>query len=106
MTTRVRTVAAAIAIVAAGSLAACSQGTDATAPDNGTDTASSSSQHVNRDEAGRAATDKYGGTIKSVESDDYNGKPAWEVEIRGSDHGRIEVKVEKSTGKILHMSKD
>lgn len=118
MTNRLRTIAAAIAIVAAGSLAACSQGGDSGTA-GGSDSSSSqqsngqsggdngsSDRSVGRDEAGKIATNKYGGTVKEVESDHYNGKPAWEVEIRDSDKGRIEVKVEKSTGKILHMELD
>lgn len=68
--------------------------------------ASSSSGPVGMDEAGEIATDKYSGTVKSVESDHYHGKDAWEVEIQNSDQGRIEVKVAKSTGKILHMEKE
>lgn len=58
---------------------------------------------VTKDEAGRIATDKYGGTVINVESDHYRGKAAWEVEIRNSRQGRIEVKVAKATGEVLHM---
>lgn len=131
---RLRTAAAAVAIVAAGSLGACSSpdsgsgsgsgSTDGSnqQQDSGTnngssgsnsdnsggsgDSDSSSGKSVTMDEAGDIATDKYGGTVKEVESDHYNGKAAWEVEIKNSDKGRIEVKVEKSTGKILDMEKD
>ncbi|GAB3564152.1 PepSY domain-containing protein [Spelaeicoccus albus] len=114
MTHRFRTLAAGIAIVAAGSPAACSQGSDSGMQSGGDTTSTQQSNHdnersgdaVTRDEAGKVATDKYGGKIKDVDNDYYNGKPVWEVEIRGSDKGRIEVKVEKSTGKILHMKHD
>lgn len=57
-------------------------------------------------QAGRIATDKYGGTVKEIESDNYRGTPAWEVEITNSSQGRIEVKVDKATGAILHMELD
>lgn len=42
----------------------------------------------------------------SVERDHYRGTEAWEVEIEGSDQGRIEVKVDTATGKILQMERD
>lgn len=75
-----------------------------------TDSASTSSHRkaepVTREEAGRLVVDRYGGTVKGVGSDDYHGKDAWEVEVRDSRQGRIEVKVEKSTGRILHMEQD
>lgn len=61
---------------------------------------------VTAEEAGKIATDKYDGTVKEVESDDYKGTEAWEVEVRDSAEGRIEVKVERSTGVILHMEHD
>lgn len=49
------------------------------------------------------ATDKYGGTVSSIEDDSYKGEPAWEVEINDSNEGRIEVKVSKATGDILDV---
>lgn len=62
---------------------------------------------ISKDEAEQVALDEFGGEIKETESDDYNGQPAWEVEIRNSDeHGRIEVKVDKSSGKILNWERD
>lgn len=61
---------------------------------------------VGKDEAGRIATDRYGGTVKNVESDTWQGTPAWEVEVRDSSQGRIEVKVDKRTGEILHVEPD
>lgn len=64
------------------------------------------SGEVDKQQAGKIATDKYGGTIKNVEDDDHHGAPAWEVEIRDSKEGRIEVKVDKKTGEILGMEKD
>lgn len=38
--------------------------------------------------------------------DDSRGMPAWEVEVKGSDEGRIEVKVDKESGEILDMEHD
>lgn len=61
---------------------------------------------VSKEEAGKISTDKYGGAVEEVGSDSYQGKDVWEVEIRDSDQGRIEIKVEKATGKILNMEKD
>lgn len=61
---------------------------------------------VTRTQAGIIATNAYGGTVKEVESDDYTGKDAWEVEVRDSNRGRIEVKIEKSSGKILSVEQD
>lgn len=61
---------------------------------------------ISAEEAGKIVTDKYGGTIKEVENDDYRGKPAWEVEVRDSKEGRIEVKVDKQTGAILEKEQD
>lgn len=69
--------------------------------DNNTD-----GDSVSKEEAEKIAIDKFGGTVKETESDDYNGSPAWEVEIRDSNDGRIEVKVDKKTGKILNEEKD
>ena len=61
---------------------------------------------VGMEEAGRIATEQYGGTASSIEDDSYKGEPAWEVEIKDSNEGRIEVKVSKATGDILDMEQD
>lgn len=58
---------------------------------------------VDSDEAGRIATDKYGGQVIDVESDSEKGKSTWEVEIKHSKKGRIEVDVAKDTGEIVTM---
>lgn len=76
-----------------GTLAACSSGHGAAGP-------------VSRTQAGTIATNAYGGTVKEVESDDYKGKDVWEGEVRNSDRGRIEAKVDKSSGKILNVEQD
>src|SRR5699024_4069481 len=60
-------------------------------------------------EAAQSAVNKYGGCTINVEDDDYNGEPAWEVEIRESNQntenaGRIEVKVDKSSGNVITES--
>lgn len=61
---------------------------------------------VTKEEAEKIVLDKFGGSVKETESDHYDGKEAWEVEVRDSSKGRIEVKVEKSTGKILSWEND
>lgn len=61
---------------------------------------------ISQEEAEQAAIEKYGGTVKSTERDDFEGSPAWEVELRDSKYGRIEVKVDTKTGKILHYEQD
>ncbi len=58
------------------------------------------------DEAAKVATDKYGGTVKSVESDTHDGEPTWEVELEDSSEGRIEVNVSKATGEIVSVEQD
>lgn len=58
------------------------------------------------EQAGAIATDKYGGTVSSIEDDSYKGEPAWEVEINDSTQGRIEVKVSKASGEILFVDQD
>lgn len=79
----------------------------ATAPNPGESTGagptSSQAGPVTADEAGTIATQAYGGTVKNVEADSYQGTPAWEVEIKDSDQGRIEVKVAQDTGEILDV---
>lgn len=65
-----------------------------------------STKGISIGEAEKIAIDKYGGTVKEIESDHYRGREAWEVEIRDSSQGRIEVKVDKETGEILDMEKD
>ena len=61
---------------------------------------------VSNEQAGAIATDEYGGTITSVEDDDFKGEPAWEVALEGADDGRIAVMVSKVTGQILHVDND
>lgn len=80
------------------------QTTDSSANSNSSD--KPSGDEISRAQAEQIATDKYGGTVKETESDDYHGKPAWEVEIRDSREGRIEVKVDKITGEILDLEHD
>lgn len=56
---------------------------------------------TSKDEAGTIVTDKYGGEVISVESDSENGEATWEVEVKNSDKGRIEVDVSQSSGEIV-----
>lgn len=57
-------------------------------------------------QAGKIAIAEFGGAVHSVESDHYHDTPAWEVEIKDSRRGRIEVKVDKATGDILEVEDD
>ena len=68
--------------------------------------AASADENSDKQAAAQAAVDKFGGCTINVESDDYKGKPAWEVELKNTNvkngaNGRIEVKVAKSTYEIL-----
>lgn len=58
---------------------------------------------IGMEQAGTIATERFGGTVSSIEDDSYKGEPAWEVEIKDSAQGRIEVKVSKATGDILEV---
>ncbi|HEY8455766.1 MAG TPA: PepSY domain-containing protein [Actinopolymorphaceae bacterium] len=46
-------------------------------------------------------TDTYGGRVINVEEDTHQGKPTWEVEATAGSCGRIEVDVDKATGRIV-----
>ncbi len=86
------------------------QGNGATAPSQPTSppvtvTATTGTQ-VSKSQAGKIVTDKYGGTVKSVEDDTHHGTPVWEVEVKNSKKGRIEVDVGKAHGKILEVETD
>lgn len=116
---RVTALIATVALAVTVSLAACSPEEktnpepsitvqEGRAQDSGMqdDNGSESSGAVSKEEAGKIATDKYGGEVTEASNDTYQGKDVWEVEIRNSDQGRVEVKVEKTTGKTLSMEKD
>lgn len=77
-----------------------------TNPSNEPEASDAPQEGVGMEEASRIATEKYGGTVSSIEDDSYKGEPAWEVEIKDSSEGRIEVKVSKATGDILNMEQD
>lgn len=79
---------------------------DTACPGKGPVGSGGSGAPVDQQEAGRIATQAYGGTVKSVESDHHGGKPTWEVEIRDSHCGRIEVEVSKATGTIVDFEFD
>lgn len=61
---------------------------------------------ITAEEAGRIATDRYGGQIEEIDRDDLDGRPVWEVEIDNSNEGDIEVKVDRQTGEILKVDHD
>lgn len=65
-------------------------------------TASPGFAAVGADQAGQIVVDRFGGQIKSVESDSENGQPTWEVELEASpQYGRIELDVAKSSGEVI-----
>lgn len=112
---RSRFATVALAIGLATTLVGCTTGSADTtppspdAPPSSGETAPESDApgtETTMENAGRIATDKYGGTITSVEDDDHKGEPAWEVELRGSTEGSLEVKVSKATGEILDVEQD
>lgn len=110
---RTRISLAVLAVGTIGVLAACSGGGEQAPRQNGDQQqqqqASPEEQanaSVDKQRAGDIATGKYGGKVLNVESDHAKGKPAWEVEIKDSKEGRIEVDVLKQGGQIAEMEKD
>ncbi len=67
---------------------------------------SNHSPQISKEQAGTIATDKYGGEIISIEADATHDQPSWEVELKNSHKGRIEVDVDQSTGKVIAMEPD
>ena len=61
---------------------------------------------VSARQAGRLATDRYGGRVLNVEPDTAHGAPAWEVEIADSREGRIEVDIDQRTGATVEIEHD
>lgn len=112
--TTLRISAAVVAVGLLGALAGCTDTASVNEPSPPSVTSPSTEpgasdapqDGVGMEEAARIATEKYGGTASSIEDDSYKGEPAWEVEIKDSNEGRIEVKVSKATGDILDVEKD
>ncbi|WP_312181876.1 PepSY domain-containing protein [Arthrobacter sp.] len=73
---------------------------------SGTATSAPATGSISLGDAGSIVTDQYGGEVIGVEDDDFRGTPAWEVEVKDSNEGRIEVKVDKATGEILDVEQD
>jgi uncharacterized membrane protein YkoI len=67
---------------------------------------STSSAAISKDDAAKIVTAQYGGDVVGVESDSHDGEPTWEVEVRNSNEGRIEVDVDQSSGKIVEVKRD
>ena len=61
---------------------------------------------VTSEQAGRIATDRFGGRVLNVEPDSAAGRPSWEVEVADSREGRIEVDVAQADGGIVEMERD
>ncbi len=96
---------AATSAVAAAPSAASSQAAASPQADNA-NSATTNGGGITYCQAGKTATGKFGGTVKSVSSDHYRGTPVWEVELRDSRRGNIEVKISKASGSILHVEQD
>lgn len=67
---------------------------------------STTAPKIPQDQAGKIVTDQYGGQVINVEPDTAKGEPSWEVEVRDSKQGRIEVDVSQATGAVLEMEHD
>lgn len=61
---------------------------------------------ISKDRAAQIAKDKYGGEVINVEMETEQGKKAYEVEMRNTSQGRIEVDVAAATGKIIDVEKE
>lgn len=85
-------------------VAACGGGGSGSPPAS-SGNAPAESAKVTKKKASRIATDKYGGKGISVEPDHQKGTATWEVEVKNSRKGRIEVDVAKTTGKIVAFQK-
>src|SRR5699024_9630272 len=102
------------AILAVGMLGPAGSAQAATTPaaeqvasrTDGSATAGSQGGKVDYCQAGKIATNEYGGTVREIESDHYRDAPVWEIKLRDSRQGRIEVKVDKNTGKIVKVEQD
>jgi hypothetical protein len=73
---------------------------------SGTTAATPTGRDISKSKARKLATDKYGGQVISVESDHAENRATWEVEIKNSRQGRIEVDVAKDNGDIVAMEHD
>lgn len=69
-------------------------------------TATSVAAPISKDRAGKIATDAYGGQIIGVEPDHAKDRATWEVELKNSHQGRIEVDVAKDNGDIVATEPD
>ena len=128
-TWRVLSVAGVTAVLAAGLVSGCgSEDSETTSPDGGAVTVPDPSkttpeepepeetgaeevepdvEGIGIDEATQIAIDEFGGVLDSVESDDHDGIPVWEVELDDTDLGMdLEIMVDKDTGEILHYEED
>lgn len=61
---------------------------------------------VSIEQAIRIARDRHGGTVTSAGMDDHKGEPTWEVGLRGTPRGDIEVEVSRRTGEIVKVQDD
>lgn len=112
--TRVGVVIGTAALAVAVAVAGCGSSGESRPPDVGSPPKGTSAQapvppatgNVTKDRAGKIVTDEYGGQVINVEADHHGNEPAWEVEVRNSHQGRIEVDVSKNSGRIVEMERD
>jgi hypothetical protein len=65
-----------------------------------------SAETISRDQAAAIAIDTHGGRVLHVEAGTEDGRPTWEVELAGSDLGRIEVEVDQQSGAIADVERE
>ncbi|MFC4619515.1 PepSY domain-containing protein [Camelliibacillus cellulosilyticus] len=61
---------------------------------------------ISKNKAADIAIKKYGGELINVEKETEKNRPVYEVELKNSKQGRIEVDVDRETGRIIKMEKD
>lgn len=80
--------------------------TSSPAPSTSSTGAVTTGTRISKERAGKIVTDKYGGEVINVEADTHDGEPVWEVEVKNSHEGRIEVDVTQSGGEIVDFEHD
>lgn len=74
--------------------------------DDGDQNQSNQEANISKDEAAKAATDKYNGDVINVEKENDDGSLNYEVELKNSKQGRMEVNVNAMNGKIIDTEKE
>jgi uncharacterized membrane protein YkoI len=72
--------------------------------DEASETLSLQNAKVTLEEAAKAATAKFPGTVSSVQVYDDAGKPAFHVEVIGADGHQQDLSVDGTTGEVMKMA--